>query len=133
MSLEAAKKSSDIPPALRDARSIVVEVIAFAIVAAVAIELVHLLLSFQFPALFSQIGLPFAVNGWSDGPLLVQIDRIFRGIAPYAPVYNADSFTYGPLYLYALAVIDRPFESIPAIQHLREISVSIATLSAVPM
>jgi hypothetical protein len=65
--------------------------------------------------------------------LLVQIDRIFRGFSPYGPVYNADSFTYGPLYLYLLAALDRPFEAVPAIAHLRGISVAIGALSVVPV
>ncbi len=84
-------------------------------------------------ALWDDVHIPYAVNFWSEPPLLVQIHRIASGQAAYLPPYTADSWTYGPFYGYLLATLDRLFERKPSIVTLRLISIYIGYLTVVPL
>jgi hypothetical protein len=48
-------------------------------------------------------GLPYADLQSSEAPLFVQLQRMASGGPPYLPTYDANSWVFGPLYLYVLA------------------------------
>jgi hypothetical protein len=83
--------------------------------------------------LAAQVQLPFAVNSWSDAPLLVQIYRRATGQAAYFDPQGADSFTYGPFYTWFVQFIDGFLEPIPHAATLHSISAWFAILGGVPL
>ena len=111
------------------------DALALAFALFVAWELYRLILYLQglMPALSAGFGLPYAINSWADQPLFVQIHRIAGGTAPYRPLHDADSFTYGPIYPYLVALLDRITERVPTLTHLRVVAASIGLATVVPL
>ena len=108
---------------------------AFLAGAVLLYQVYHLGLQIQssIPALWDQMHMPYAINLWSEPPILIQILRIAAGHAPYRPVFLVDSWIYGPLYPYLLAFLDRLVAHAPAIITLRFISMWIGALTALPL
>ena len=110
-------------------------VVSWLALAVACLILLRLFSQWWSPAMLLWIDLhvPYAVNFWSEPPLFVQIHRIATGRPAYLAPYSADSWTYGPLYIYLLAAIDRLFEAKPSIVTLRLISVTIGYVTVLPL
>ncbi len=79
------------------------------------------------------IHFPYAINAWSEPPLFIELYRLAQGTAPYTPVYGADSFTYGPFYVYLLGALGRYVEAMPNVIVLRKISIGIGLAASIPL
>jgi hypothetical protein len=81
----------------------------------------------------ARIAFPWADNQWSDGPIIVQLYRLEHGGPAYAPAHLADSFDYGPVYIYLLFALRRVLGLAFSSSSYRAMSASIGLLSIVPL
>ena len=86
-----------------------------------------------WPALQSQLSLPYALNSWADQPMLVMVHRMLADGPAYKPVYDVDSFTYGPVYPFVMAWTYKLFAGQPMIVRLHLISLAYCLAAVLPL
>ncbi len=77
--------------------------------------------------------LPFADNQWSEGPLMLQIHRMATGSHAFMPTSDANSYDYGPAYVWFLQFAQHALGLPPSVVTMRGITIAFGLLTIVPL
>lgn len=109
--------------------------VGFAVMSTIIAALLFLLVvdaaAFVHLAL-TRVAFPWADNQWSEGPLILQLYRLEHGGSAYPPARLADSFDYGPVYVYLLFTLRRILGLAFSTPSYRMISASFGMLAVIP-
>ncbi len=84
------------------------------------------------PDALARVAFPWADNEWGDGPILIQLHRLYLGQPAYVNSVLATSFDYGPVYVFVLFAVAKVTGAPFGIVTFRAISVALGLLSAIP-